>query len=234
MELLAERQRDLLGAVPRGDEHRALVGQQRQGRAEDVGVAGRLDDQRHVAVRGAGQLVGCRPRDRRRAGEASSPPRPRLHRDHVGSGPLQHEGGSAPTTPRPNTRTVSPSDGPASRVICRAVSTSGNSVAWRGATSTEGDNTTGVDEAVLMRVEGEHQGAFGELGAALLDDPDAAVAVAERVAERPAEDTDRLVERKIGIELTAKGEQLGPGADAREQRADEDLTGGRAGEAPRA
>ena len=68
---------------------------------------------------------------------------------------------NAPTTPRPSTTTVSPSSGPASSVICNAVSTSGNSVAYRGVDGAEGDDIAGLgDKRVLMGLEGEHQPAL--------------------------------------------------------------------------
>ena len=67
----------------------------------------------------------------------------------------------APTTPRPSTTTVSPRSGPASRVICNAVSTSGKSVACRGVDGAERDDVAGLrDERVLVRLEGEDQRAL--------------------------------------------------------------------------
>ena len=86
------------------------------------------------------------------------------------------------------------------------------------------------DEPVLVRVEGEHEVAGGELGLALLDAADAAVAVSERVAKGAAEGADRLVHRHLGIELTAEGQHLGPSADPRERRAHQQLTVAHGGE----
>src|SRR5690606_8460246 len=77
---------------------------------------------------------------------------------------------------------------------------------------------------------GEHELALAQDGPRPLDPPDAGVAVPEREGEGPAEGADRLVQRQVGVDLAAVGEHLGAAADARPQRADQDLTVGGLGD----
>ena len=51
---------------------------------------------------------------------------------------------NVPTAPRPNRTTGSPNTAPASRVICNAVSTSGNIVACRGSADPSGTTSTAL------------------------------------------------------------------------------------------
>ena len=207
-----------LRAVPRGDERRALVGEQRKrpaaarrGCRTPRSPAGRRASRSErrgnvIGGRRRGRRSRRRARDGRSRGSTATTWAPaRCSSTLV----------SAPTTPSPNTTTVSSNTGPASRVICSAVSTNGNSVASRAFTAPSGiTSSASATKRSWWGWKAKTDVAAASVGAALLDDADAAVAVPERVAERAAERADRLVDRQLGIELAPVGEQLGAGADA--------------------
>ena len=137
---------------------------------------------------------------------------------------------SRPTTPRPKTTTVSPSTWPGverdlqrrldHRQQRRRAGVDGRRVARRPRRrARSGPGGDGRRRRDRRRAS---------VGPALLDMSDAAVAVAERVAERAAEGADRLVEGHVGVELATVRKHLGAGADAGARRADEHLAVARA------
>ena len=228
MELRPERQHDLLGAVPRRDERRALVTEVRQRRAQHVRVAGRLDDERHLGLCTALgqhvlQIFGCGAAQPEAGHHLSSPPA-RLDGDDAGSGSLHQqarEGANGSEAVHHDALTEH-------RAGVQA-DLQGRLHEWehrRGAiihgTERHDVGLTG-DEQLLVGVEGEDPGPDRDVTSALLHHAHAAVAVAEREAEGAAERADRLVDREVGIELATVGEHLRAGTDPRERRAHEDV-----------
>ena len=219
-------QRDLLGAVPRRDERRALVTEERQGRAQRLRVTGRLDDERHPGRRTAlGQDVVQILRSDAEQPEARhqlSSPSARLDSDDVGAGSLQQQAGEGAHGSEAEHHDALAEHRPGVQAdLQRRL----DEREQRGGPIVHGAERHDVglagDEQLLVGLEREDPGADRDVTSALLDDADAAVAVAERKAERAAQGADRLVEREVGIELATVGQHLGAGADARERRAHE-------------
>jgi hypothetical protein len=223
----AERQPDLLLAVPGAHERGALVGEQGEGPGQRGGRAGELEEQGHAAGREGGRklLRGGRG-DAQRPGQLPSPVQ-RVGGQDDGAGPLQQQGGDDADRAEPQD-----DDGVVGHLTrVQAQLQSGLDQREQGGRPGVGagrerdDVGLGGDEPVLVRVEGEDQRSRRHRAGGPLDGSDAAVAVRERIAEAAAERPDALVQGEVGVELAAVAEQLGAGADARTQRPDEHLAG---------
>ena len=238
VEVGAERERDVLGAVPRRDERRALVTEARQRRAQRLRVTGCLDDERHAGRRTAlGQDVVQFLRSGTEQPEARhqlSTPSPWLDSDDVGAGSLHQQAGESAYGSEAVHHDVLAEHctGVQADLQCRLDQREqrGDPIIHRAESHDVG---LAGDEQLLVRLEREHPGADRDVTSALLDDANAAVAVAERKAERAAQGADRLVDRKVGIELAPVGQHLRAGADARERRAHEHVAVAERGERSR-
>ena len=85
------------------------------------------------------------------------------------------------------------------------------------------DVRLGHDEEVLVRVKREDKRSDTDRTGGALDLADTAVAIGERVGEAATERSDRLVERKFGVQQSPIAQQLRARADARAHGPDEQL-----------